>query len=161
MFGEIVSSSHSYGGSNYHLQFTPKYRRGVFVDKDIRKACEEVFKEIAKELGVSIYALKFGPDHAHLFVGNCRKYSVSQLVQRFKGASSRILRKEHGDRIKSKLRGDSFLSDGYFYESIGRVTAESVEYYIQKQQGKHWAGLAYEVQQARRKGQTKLDDFAS
>jgi REP element-mobilizing transposase RayT len=36
----------------------------------------------------------------------------------------------HWDRIKHKLWGDSLWSDGYFYESIGRVTNEAIEYYI-------------------------------
>ncbi len=38
---EFDRSSHSLGESNYHFQFTPKYRRDVFRDVIIKKACEE------------------------------------------------------------------------------------------------------------------------
>ncbi len=105
-----------------------------------------------------VSALEFGPDHVHLFLGNCRKYSVPQVSQYFKGASSRELRKKYMDRVKIKLYSDSFWSDGYFYESVGRVTSESVEYYIKRQQSKHWADVDFEVH---KKPQSKksLKDF--
>jgi len=32
------------------------------------------------------------------------------------------------------------LGDDHFYESIGRVTSDAIEYYITWQQGKHWDG---------------------
>jgi putative transposase len=105
-----------------------------------------------------VRALEFGPDHVHLFLGNCKKYSVPQVAQYFKGASSRELRKKYMDRINIKLWGDSFWSDGYFYESVGRVTSESVEYYIKRQQGKHWADVDFEVHK-KPPSQKSLKDF--
>ena len=65
-----------------------------------------------------------------MFLGGCRRCSVSDLARLFKGASSRELRVKHWDRVKQKLWGSSFWSDGYFYESIGSVTSEAIEYYI-------------------------------
>ena len=62
------------------------------------------------------------------------------------------------DRVKIKLWGDSFWSDGYFYESVGRVTSESVEYYIKRQQGKHWANVDFEVHK-KPPSQKSLNDF--
>ena len=88
--------------------------------------------------GVRVLALEFGPDHVHLFLGNCRRYSVSELARYFKGASSRELRKAHWDRIRRKLWGSSFWSDGCFYESVGSVISEAIEYYITRLQRKHW-----------------------
>jgi putative transposase len=154
------NSRHSVGESNFHFQFTPKYRRDIFKDAILKKACESSFRTIAARWGVTLLAVEFGPEHVHLFVGNCRKFSVDQLARYFKGASSRELRKKHWDRIKHKLWGDSFWSDGYFYESIGRVTSETIKYYIERQQGKHWAELEYDVY-LQLKGQTKLSDFTS
>lgn len=152
------SSKHCVGESNYHFQFTPKYRRDVFKDFALKKACELSFRRIAAKWCVRLLAIEFGPEHVHLFLGNCRKYSVSQLARYFKGASSRELRMNHWDRIKHKLWGSSFWSDGYFYESVGRVTSETVKYYIERQQGKHWAELEYDAYQ-HLEGQTKLSNF--
>jgi putative transposase len=155
---EFDKYSHSLGESNFHFQFTPKYRRDVFRDVIIKKACEESFLRIAVKYKMVVRALEFGPDHVHLFLGNCKKYSVPQVAQYFKGASSRELRKKYMDRVKIKLYGDSFWSDGYFYESVGRVTSESVEYYIKRQQGKHWAGADFEVHK-KPQSQKSLKDF--
>jgi REP element-mobilizing transposase RayT len=60
---EIAYSQQSVGESNHHLQFTPKYRRCVFLDEKIRATCERLAYEKAKQLGVSIGAINFGPDH--------------------------------------------------------------------------------------------------
>ena len=155
---EFDKYSHSLGESNFHFQFTPKYRRDVFRDVIIKKACEESFLRIAVKYKMVVRALEFGPDHVHLFLGNCKKYSVPQVAQYFKGASSRELRKKYMDRVNIKLYGDSFWSDGYFYESVGRVTSESVEYYIKRQQGKHWADTDFEVHK-KPQSQKSLKDF--
>ena len=161
---EPMKYKHAVVGSNFHLQFTPKYRRDVFRDEVIIAECKRVFYEIAGRWGVTVEAVAFGPDHAHLFVSGCKNYSAAKLAQYFKGASSRFLRKNYWNRIKGKLYGDSFWSDGYFAESIGRVTSDSIAYYIKRQQGKHWEhedyGIYLRSQEEWDPSQTTLNDFS-
>ncbi|MBA3046581.1 MAG: IS200/IS605 family transposase [Candidatus Thermoplasmatota archaeon] len=135
---QIVYDRHSAGGSNYHLQFTPKYRKSVFRMRPVRKLIEALMRRKAHQLGVRIEAIEFAPDHVHLFVTNCRRYSVSGLANHFKGYSSWYVRRALPEDVSLYLWGDSFWSDGYFYESIGRVTSDTVKFYIERQQGKHW-----------------------
>ena len=135
---ELKYSRHSVGGSNYHLQFTPKYRKPVFRVRKIRKLTEALFRNKAMKLGVKIEAVEFGPDHVHIFVTNCRKFSVSKLVNHFKGYSSWYIRRELPREVSVFLWEDSFWSDGYFYESVGRITSETIKFYIERQQAKHW-----------------------
>ncbi|MFQ6106665.1 MAG: IS200/IS605 family transposase [Thermoplasmata archaeon] len=134
----IARARHCVGGSNYHLQFPPKYRRRIFLDPVLKEACSMEFQRIAEELNIKIEALEFGPDHLHIFLSGCKNYSACELARRFKGASSRALRKLHGGRLKRFRMGSSLWSDGYFYESVGRVTSSTVKFYIERQQGKHW-----------------------
>ena len=122
----LVSVGSSRGESNFHLIFTPKYRRDVFTDGEVRRMCLESFAQTCFELGIKMEACEFGPDHVHLFVSRCKNYSVPQMVQRFKGVSARRIRQELWERV-SKLWGDSFWSDGYFYQSVGSTTAEAVQ----------------------------------
>lgn len=159
-FGEPMPSRHTVGGANFHLQFTPKYRRPVFNDPTIMRACRHEFERKAKQLGIALHACEFGPDHVHLFVGNCKNYSVPQLAQHFKGSSSRVLRRDLWERVRKYEWGASFWSDGYFYESIGRMTTESVRFYIERQQHKHWLSQS-QKQEVTGHGQTTLGDFAS
>jgi putative transposase len=163
--GELKRSRHCVGGSNYHIQLTPKYRRRVFVPKHMRKLVEAIIRMKVHELGVKIGAIEFGPDHVHIFLTECRKYSVPELVQHIKGFSSYYLRKNYTEMVRPFLWGNAFWSGGYFYESIGRVTSETVKYYIERQQGKHWMHDNPETKVdaggGPKTGQTRLDSFAA
>ena len=160
----LARSRHSFGGCNYHLQFTPKYRRDVFKHPKVQAVCRRAILEKAAQLNVKVGALEFGPDHMHTFVEDCRNYSVSYLVNMLKGYSAYVLRRECWDIIKFALWGDHFWSSGYFYESVGRVTDDMVKFYIERQQRKHWQGDDYEyfnVHTAMKsEGQMTLADFA-
>jgi putative transposase len=70
-------------------------------------------------------------DHIHLVVQLPPQYSVAEVVQIFKGGTSRVLRKEYPE-LKEFLWGDSFWADGYFAETIGQVNEEIVKKYIRK-----------------------------
>jgi len=106
---ELVRGHHSVGEANLHLQFTPKYRRDVFRDPEVKRVCEESFRATAEKLGLVIHALSFAPDHVHIFVGACRNHSVAEVVRRLKGASSRQIRRRCWSRIMSKLWGKNLL----------------------------------------------------
>jgi len=70
-------------------------------------------------------------DHIHLVVQIPPQYSVSEVVQIFKGGTSRVLRKEYPE-LEEFLWGDSFWADGYFAETVGQVDEEVVKKYIRK-----------------------------
>ena len=135
---KFVSSSHSFGVSALHLQFTPKKRRKVFTKEFVQKACLARFEEKAMQLHVNLEACDFGPDHCHLFITRWKNFSPAQLAQHFKGASSIKLREDFGDFLEHYKMGDSFWSDGYFYETCGNVSAEYRKYYVERMQKKHW-----------------------
>ena len=157
----LVHSRSTVGSSNIHFQFTPKYRREVFENEKVRDVCERALRKIAQELGLIFHAHEFGPEHDHLFVGNTMKYKVSYLVQRFKGYSSWKIRRECWDEIKDKLWGDSFWHDGYFHEFIGRFTNDSMKYYIERQQGKHWADEDYDYHKYRQGQEEKIRQYTA
>ena len=160
----LARARHSFGGSNFHLQFTPKYRRDIFRSEEVRDVVRNAIVEKAHDLDVHIGAIEFGPDHLHVFVVGCKNYSVAQLAGQLKGYSSFIVRRRCSDVVRRKLWGSHFWSDGYFFESVGRVTSDMVEFYIERQQRKHWQGDDYEYFNVKNKvkgeGQTTLADFA-
>ena len=84
-------------------------------------------------------ACEFGPDHCHVFLAGWKNFAIPKLAQYFKGASSRQLRKDFQEVLRKFSLGDSFWSDGYFYETCGSVTAEARKFYIERMQKKHWA----------------------
>ena len=158
---EINQNRHSLGGSNYHMQFTPKRRKTVYRNRRIQALVKAAFEYKAFKLGVTIEALEFGPDHVHLFLSKCRKFSVSSLAQHFKGFSSRIVRILPYD-VMYYNNGPSFWSDGFFFESIGRVTSDMVKFYIDRQQKKHWLRVrAEDFGEPRQTLQRTLESFCS
>lgn len=151
---KLTRYAHSVGESNLHLQFTPKYRKKIFKDKDVRAECEEEFKKIAAELKVDLSGIGIGPDHVHVFVSNWKNHSIAQLAQRFKGTSSRHIRQKYPVRLAVyDLYGDQLWSDGYFHRTVGAVTTEAMHKYVTESQAKHWTA------EKPKPAQTKLLQF--
>jgi len=70
----------------------------------------------------------------HLFVDFPPAYSVSKVVQLFKGFSAyKILQKNPSIR-GTFLRKNHFWSAGKFYRSVGNVTADTIQHYIEQSQ---------------------------
>ena len=133
-----IHNRHSVTGGGFHFQFTPKYRQPVFEDKEIQFCVKNAFKAAVGRLGVTLRCVEFGPDHTHLFVTGVKNYSQAQLAGYLKGVSSRLVRRDLWEKVRKYEWGASFWSDGYFSEPIGHMTDENIEYYITRQQKKHW-----------------------
>ena len=150
---ELVRSSHSVGEANYHIQLTPAYRRPVFEDPTTRVLTRDYLLAGAARHGITVAAIGFGPDHVHLFTVDCKNHGASQVAALLKGFSSRMMRKHHRDLFSHLLWGKKFWTGGYFYRTVGAVNAETVQRYVQEEQGKHWT-------EGRGK-QTKLVEFTA
>ena len=86
----------------YHLVWCPKYRRKVLV-APVDNRLKELIAETAEEHGMTVHTMEVMPDHVHLFVEADPTLSVAEIVNRFKGRSSRILRREYAS-LRSRLR---------------------------------------------------------
>ena len=125
------SSSHTKHRLQYHLVWIPKYRRRVLrgkmairLRKLLYEACR-INKWWISELGVQ-------EDHLHLIIQTRPEDSVAEVVQRLKGGTSRVIRKEYPE-LEEFLWGDSLWADGYFAETVGNVDEEVVRRYIREQ----------------------------
>ena len=131
-------SSHTVGESNLHLQFTPAYRRNIFVDPIVRELTIAYLVERAQQINVFVSAIDCGPDHIHLFVENWKNWSIAGLACELKKYVSRKMRKGHHYLFEDKLWGKKFWSSGYFHRTVGVVTKETVKRYVKESQKKHW-----------------------
>ena len=92
----------------------------------------ELLLECAEFNGWHIDELNIQIDHVHMLVRLDPKTRVCDAVQKFKGGSSRIVRKEFS-KLKEFLWGTSFWSDGYFAETVGKFDISIIKNYIQNQ----------------------------
>ncbi len=79
-----------------------------------------------------ISELAIQDDHLHLVVQVPPQSSLAEVVQIFKGGTSRVLRKEYPE-LEEFLWGESFWADGYFAETVGQVNEDVVKKYIRDQ----------------------------
>ena len=116
----------------YHLVWCPKYRRPV-LEGAIEERLREVLESVRAEHGWTIHVLEVMPDHVHLFIESDPIYSVAEIVNRLKGASSRILRSEF-PALRSRL--PTLWSRSYYAGTVGAVSDAVVRRYIESQKGK-------------------------
>jgi len=126
----IKRTSHAVYDTRYHLVWAPKYRKWILCG-DLRRFVETVFKEIAAANDFEIEAMEIAEDHVHIFLGFPPRYSISQVVQRFKGRFARKIFQVFPD-VKKELWGGEFWEDGYFVRTVGdKVTKDLIKKYIE------------------------------
>ena len=114
--------------------WAPKYRRDV-LRGDVQHRVKELFADIAIQYDIMIDDMEVSPDHVHIFCSFPPRYSIAQIVTRFKSLSARTIFREF-PRIKRRLWGGERWEDGYFVRTVGdNVTAEIIRWYIQYHQG--------------------------
>ncbi len=156
---ELISGSHAVGEANYHLQFTPAYRREIFADRTVKTLTRDYILAAARNHKIAVAAIGFGPDHCHVFAINCKNFSPSKIANILKGFSSRMMRKNHWDLFRKDLYGRKFWSGGYFYRTVGAVNTETVKHYVAESQQKHWQKFTSES--ASHAVQQRLMQFAA
>lgn len=135
---DLCRGSHSVGQHCYHAVFVIAYRREVFRDKRVLALVKAYLEAKAERMGIVIEAMDFGPDHVHLFVSRCGRWSGYDLQQELKGFTSRMMRKNHRRLFRHLLWGKKFWKRGDFCRSVGSVTADVVKFYIGHCQQEHW-----------------------
>jgi len=116
----------------YHIVWCPKYRKKVLVG-DVEIRLKNVLYATAAQYGVLIEAMEVMPGHVHLFVSSDPTRCVAEIVNRLKGASSRILREEF-PHLKSRL--PTLWSRSYYAGTVGHVSEATVVKYIENQKGR-------------------------
>ena len=115
----------------YHLVWSPKYRRDV-LQGEVQQRVQELFGDIAEQDDITIEEMDVSPDHVHLFGSFPPRYSIAQVVTRFKSLSARAIFREC-PRIKRRLWGGELWEAGYFARTVGdKVTAEVIRRYIRQ-----------------------------
>jgi len=115
----------------YHVVFCPKYRRPVLT-APVDTRLKEVFAEAADAHGFTLHSAEVMPDHVHLFVESDPTFCVAEIVNRLKGASSRVLRAEFR-HLRSRL--PALWSRSYYAGSVGTVSEAVVRRFVESQKG--------------------------
>ena len=124
-------SSHSVYDLKYHLVWITKYRKPVIFG-DVAIRLRELIREICKSLDIEIIKGHVSKDHVHLFVSVPPQLSISKVMGRIKGKTSRKMLSEYR-RLAKEFWGRHLWARGYFAASSGNVTDEVIMQYIAMQ----------------------------
>ena len=124
-------TAHSVYDLKYHIVWITKYRKPI-MRGGIGKRVRELVRQTCASLDVYIVKGHVSKDHVHLLVSVPPNLSVSELVKRLKGRSSRKMLEEFGE-LRKVYWGRHLWARGYFAASTGNVTDEIIAEYIEKQ----------------------------
>jgi len=122
-------NGHTVSRLTVHIVWVTKYRYKV-LEGDIKIRCRTLIKQICDTEDVSILSGVVSSDHVHLHIEYSSKKSISDIVKRLKGRTSRRIQEEFPD-IGKKYWGKHFWAIGYGVWSTGNITDEMVQQYLE------------------------------
>ena len=129
MSKDTRSVGHSVSWLTAHIVWVTKYRYKV-LEGDIQKRCRELIKQICDAEDVRILKGVVSKDHIHIHVEYRPSLSISDLVKRLKGRTSRRLQEEYPE-LGKRYWGRHFWAIGYGVWSTGNITDKMVEEYLE------------------------------
>lgn len=115
----------------YHVIFCPKYRRKV-LHPPLDTRLKELIKEKQESYGYTVLGMEVMPDHVHLLLDVNPQIGIAKIVGQIKGYTAHTLRIEY-PWLKKRL--PSLWTRSKFVSSVGSVTLEVVQRYIESQKG--------------------------
>ena len=131
---EYRKGSHSISHMTVHLIWVTKYRYHV-LQGDVQIRTRDLIVQICDSENVQILKGVVSKDHVHLHVEYPSSMSISNLVKRLKGRTSRILQIEF-PQLKKQYWGRHFWAVGYGAWSTGNISDEMVQEYLEHHRDK-------------------------
>ena len=121
--------SHSVTRLTAHVVRVTKYRYEVLTG-DIKVRCRDLLAQICDAEDVRVLKGVVSKNHVHMHIEYPPSKSVSDLVKRMKGRSSRRLQEEY-PALSKRYWGRHFWAIGYGAWSTGNITEEAVQEYLE------------------------------
>lgn len=116
----------------YHIIVVCKYRKNLLIKYG--DDAKNVFQEISNASDFSIVEMEVDKNHLHCLVKSEPSISPLAIVRRVKQESTHRIWLTYEKELKRHFwRERTFWSDGYFICSIGNVSKETIQHYIQQQ----------------------------
>ncbi len=121
--------SHTVTRLTVHVVWVTKYRYHV-LKGDVQKRCRTLLTQICDAEDLRILKGVVSKDHVHMLLEYPPSKSVSDIVKRLKGRTSRILQQEF-PHLHKRYWGKHFWAIGYGAWSSGNITDEMVAEYLE------------------------------
>lgn len=125
------SLSHTRWDCQYHIVFTPKYRRKAIFGK-IRSDIGKYLRRLCEYKGVEIVEANACSDHIHMLIKDPPKISISSLMGYLKGKSALMIFDAHAN-LKYNYGNRHFWAEGYYVSTVG-LNKNTIKKYIREQE---------------------------
>lgn len=100
--------------TEYHIVWTPRYRRKLFVN-NIKDEAEQYFKTMEDlHTDIEVIAVNVQPDHIHMVLCIPPRISVADVIQFMKSQSAKTFKAKYGFMQKAIWGRGGIWSRGYF-----------------------------------------------
>ena len=123
------SNGHTVSRLTVHIVWSSKYRYSV-LEGDIKSRCREILIQICESEDVDILKGVVSNNHIHMHIGYRPSLSISNLVKKLKGRTSRKLQQEF-PKLEKRYWGRHFWAIGFGCWSTGNITDEMVNEYLE------------------------------
>ena len=131
---EYRKGSHTVYNIQYHFVWVTKYRYHI-LEGEVKLRVREIIRQICQQHDLLIEQGHVSKDHVHILVSAPTHMSASQIMQKIKGRSSRVLQQEF-PHLKKRYWGQHIWARGYFCTTVGQVTDQMIRDYIEGHVGK-------------------------
>ena len=131
---EYRKGSHTVYNIQYHFVWVTKYRYHV-LEGEVKLRVREIIRQICQQHDLLIEQGHVSKDHVHILVSAPTHMSASQIMQKIKGRSSRVLQQEF-PHLKKRYWGQHIWARGYFCTTVGQITDQMIRDYIEGHVGK-------------------------
>lgn len=118
------SSAHTRFYHRFHVVWVTKYRYKV-LQGPMRERIRQIIRQTCEEMDVHIVRGVLARDHVHMFLSIPPRLSLSDVMQRIKGRSSRRIQMEFPELRKR------YWARGYFSTTSGNVTDDIIMQYLE------------------------------
>ena len=122
--------SHSTHDLKVHLVWCTKYRHKA-LQQDVACRIRDLLRQICEANDIQIVKGHVSKDHIHLYVSYPPKLSVSEMIKRLKGRSSKMIQAEFPE-VGAKFWGRHFWGIGCAAFSSGTVTDQTIREYLER-----------------------------
>ena len=119
--------------AHYHLIWCTKYRNQIFTNQDLAQEMRDLLKQIAEDNQIQIEKMEVMPEHIHLLISFRPSKSGSSVVKALKGRSAFLFFQNHPEIKQNRIWGGHLWSPSYYFGSVGNMSKEVVEKYINDQ----------------------------
>ena len=123
--------SHTVYDIKYHFVWITKYRYPV-LRGSIAMRARELLRQGCGANNLRILKGSVGKDHIHMLLSCPTTMAPSEIAQKLKGRTSKILQEEFPE-LKKRYWGQHMWGRGYFCGTVGEVDQKTIENYIEHQ----------------------------